>query len=80
MIKKRLAEYLKIKWYKGNSDAGWYDTHKSKENIYNGYWSFETAAIVKILGLDAEKLAGVEYYRKIYIYNVKTVLGNGSIQ
>lgn len=58
----KLAEYLQTKWYNQNTEAGWYDTHKSKENTYSGYWSFETAAIVKILDLDAGKLAGVEYY------------------
>ncbi len=31
---------------------GGHDDHKSKWNIHTGYWSFESYALVKILGLD----------------------------
>ncbi|WP_345201556.1 PoNe immunity protein domain-containing protein [Chryseobacterium ginsengisoli] len=47
-----LKLYLDQEWYKGHSDAGWYDNHKSKHNTYAGYWSWESAALVKILDLD----------------------------
>lgn len=57
-----LREYLQNRWYSGHSDAGWYDSHKSKENLYYGYWSFESGAIVKILGLDDSELKDVQYY------------------
>ncbi len=33
-----------------------------KEPGYVGYWSFETAAIVKILGLDDTSLKGNNHY------------------
>lgn len=57
-----LKEYLEKHWYKDNNDAGWYDSHKSKQNTYYGYWSFESGAIVKILGLDDTILKDVPYY------------------
>lgn len=37
-------------WLRGHSDYGWTNAHK--EVGYIGFWSFETAAIAKILGLD----------------------------
>ncbi|MDR1180309.1 MAG: DUF1911 domain-containing protein, partial [Spirochaetales bacterium] len=40
-MKNRIKEYLKKYWY---------NTHNSKYNIYFRYWSFESAAIVKING------------------------------
>lgn len=57
-----LKDYIQNKWYIGHSDTSWYDIHKSKEKLYYGYWSFETGAIVKILGLDDSKLKDLKYY------------------
>ncbi|WP_026907682.1 PoNe immunity protein domain-containing protein [Paucisalibacillus globulus] len=57
-----LKKYLIKEWYSGHNDTGWYDTHKSSENIYSGYWSFESGAIAKILKLDDEVLKQVPYY------------------
>ncbi|MET4138151.1 PoNe immunity protein domain-containing protein [Pedobacter sp. UYP1] len=59
---ERLLQYLQKDWYKGHSDSGWYDAHKSKWNIYTGYWSFESGAIAKILGLDDSVLKDQQYY------------------
>ena len=59
---ERLGKYLQKEWYKGHSDCGWYDAHKSKWNIHIGYWSFESGALVKILGLDDAILKGQLYY------------------
>ena len=47
-----MKEYLLEKWYVGHEDMGWYECHKHPEKLYFGYWSFESGAIVKILGLD----------------------------
>lgn len=55
-----LKEYLSGDWY--NEDCGCYEAHKSKQNIYYGYWSFETGAIVKILNLDDSSLKDMLYY------------------
>ena len=58
----KLKKYLQEDWYKGHKDAGWYDVHRCEEKLYFGYWSFESAAIVKILGLQDEALKDVSYY------------------
>ena len=58
----RLKEYLDKEWYKGHSDTGWYNSHSSKYNIYSGYWSWESGALVKILGLDDTILKDQQYY------------------
>ena len=55
-----LKKYLSDNWY--NEDCGCYDAHKSKQNIYYGYWSFEAGAIAKILNLDDSSLKDVPYY------------------
>lgn len=54
--------YLMDKWYKGHKDMGWYECHKHSEKLYFGYWSFESGAIVKILGLEDEILKDIPYY------------------
>jgi hypothetical protein len=59
---ERLKKYLSKEWYRGHSSAGWHDSHKSKWNIHSGYWSFESGALVKILGLNDSSLKGVQYY------------------
>lgn len=58
----KLKEYLEKYWYDGNKHAGWYDTHNHHDDIYCGYWSFESGAFVKILGLDDRNLKDVPYY------------------
>ena len=57
-----LRNYLNKMWYRGNSDAGWYDAHKESGYIYYGYWSWEAGAVAKILGLDDESLKEQQYY------------------
>jgi len=59
---ERLKKYVTKEWYRGHSSAGWYDTHKSKWNIHSGYWSFESGALAKILGLDDSSLKDTQYY------------------
>jgi len=59
---ERLKKYVTKEWYRGHSSAGWYDAHKSKWNIHSGYWSFESGALVKILGLDDSSLIDTQYY------------------
>lgn len=62
LAEKKLKQYLEKEWYKGHSDCGWYDTHKEKEDLYFGYWCFESAAIVKILELDDSSFKNIKYY------------------
>jgi hypothetical protein len=59
---ERLKKYLSREWYRGHSSIGWHDTHKSQWNIHSGYWSFESGALVKILGLDDSSLKDTQYY------------------
>jgi hypothetical protein len=55
--------YLDKVWYKGHSDAAWHEIHKvAKANSYFGYWAWETAAIVKIKGIDDSSLKDQLYY------------------
>jgi len=55
-----LEKYLKEDWY--NKEYECYEAHKSDQNIYYGYWSFEAGAIAKILNLDDSNLKNVPYY------------------
>ncbi len=59
---ERLKEYLSKRWYEGHKDTGWYESHKNREETYNGYWSFESGAIAKILELDDHSLKDTPYY------------------
>lgn len=59
---KRLEEYIENIWYNAHKDCGWYDSHKNKQKLYFGYWSFESGAMAKILGIDDDKLKNVPYY------------------
>jgi len=50
------------RWYQHHKDAYWYNSHNSKNNTYCGYWCFEIAALVKILGVDDTSFAADPYY------------------
>lgn len=58
-----LSQFLK-NWYKAMSkmNVAWIDNHKSKHDIYFGYWCFEAAAAVKVLGLDADVFKNTPYF------------------
>lgn len=55
-----LKKYLSKDWY--TEACGCFEAHKSKQNIYYGYWSFEAGAIVKILNIEDEELKNMPYY------------------
>lgn len=57
-----LYKYLTKLWYRGHSNEGWYNLHKQHIRLHRGYWSFESGALVKILGLDDSSLKGLQYY------------------
>lgn len=59
---KLVKEFITKDWYRNHKDAGWYNSHKSKHNVYFGYWSFETAAVVKIMGLNDSSFRDCQYY------------------
>lgn len=56
-----IFQYLK-NWYQNNADCGWYDTHKCKEALYAGYWSFEIGAVAKLMHADDCQLTKAKYY------------------
>lgn len=58
---KQLEKYLIKEWYRGHSEYPWYNDHKYGV-IHDGYWSFESGALVKVLGLDDSSLKGLPYY------------------
>jgi len=58
-----LKEYLEIVWYKGHKKEDWYNSHKNmKASFYDGYWSYESGAIAKILKLDDAGWESMKYY------------------
>lgn len=57
-----LQEYLAHDWYGIHKTCAWYNTHKSVKTAYYGYWSFEAAALAKILNLEDASLRGQSYY------------------
>jgi len=57
---KRLQQYVEKEWIKGHNDLDWKNAHK--EPGYVGLWSFEAAALAKILGLDDSALKDNNHY------------------
>ena len=41
-----------------------YNYHLEEEDLYFGYWAFEVAAIVKVLGLDEDLFSNLPHYPK----------------
>lgn len=59
-----LLEYLNV-WYEEHKDTSWYGSDSSNNDIYVGYWSFESAAIAKIMKITERKLGKNVYYPKL---------------
>lgn len=57
-----LKSYLDNQWYDIHKECAWYDSHKSTKTTYYGYWSFESGALVKALGIDDSSLNEQLYY------------------
>lgn len=58
---KLIRDHMKV-WYKLHRDYAWYDSHKSRHNIYAGYWAFDCAALAKIRGLSGAALQGIRFF------------------
>ena len=56
------TEFMNCRWYNTRSDEGWYDSHKSKYDIYVGYWAFECAAVAKVLNFLTEDVKDLQYF------------------
>lgn len=57
-----LELYLRQEWYDIHRECVWYNTHKSKQNLYDGYWSFEAGAIAKIKKIDDANMKNLAFY------------------
>lgn len=57
---RKFVAYIEEKWYPSCSNMSWYDGHKSRENIYAGYWCWPAAALLKMKG-DGAAAAGTVY-------------------
>ncbi|MEC3766282.1 MULTISPECIES: PoNe immunity protein domain-containing protein [Cupriavidus] len=73
---RHLQKFLK-RWYKDLVGAPWYDTHKpdaqGRTSGYYGYWSFEAAAAVLLLGIeDDSSLHPCLYYPNELVSWAKT--------
>ena len=52
--------YAANEWLKLHRGAHWYGTHKT--GTFIGYWSFESAALAKVAGIDDSALEGNDNY------------------
>jgi len=66
-----LKEYIE-EWYDDNKKAPWYNTHL-REWGYSGYWSWEAAAIAKIMKLDDESLKDKPHYPYDLLHNKEEI-------
>lgn len=63
MAIKKLKSYLQNNWFSALKRQDLIqETHKSPYGTHCGYWSFESGALVKILGLDDSILKDQQYY------------------
>ncbi|MEW4923631.1 PoNe immunity protein domain-containing protein [Algibacter sp. 2305UL17-15] len=65
-----MANYLNNEWYNIQAETGIKDIHNSRHDIYYGYWSFESAAIVKIMDLDDSSFINNQYYPKDLVHQL----------
>ena len=42
------VKFMENEWYALCKDFAWFDSHKSTENIYVGYWSWLSGAVLKV--------------------------------
>ena len=66
---KLVKQFLEKDFYHKHAD--FYGLHNKKYNAYYGYWSFEAAAVVKIMGLDDSSFIDNKYYPKDLIHPPK---------
>jgi hypothetical protein len=64
----RLIRDFLDRYYDGMGDAYWYDSHRTDEAGFFGYWCFELAAIVKALHIDDTAFADNIYYPRDLVH------------
>src|SRR5699024_12210342 len=67
----RLFTYIEKEWFQGHYDYGWKNAHKEPD--YVGFWSFESAALAKILGLDDAGLQDNNHYPYVLVHYKNTM-------
>jgi hypothetical protein len=55
-----VKEYLED-WYRLRKQSPWYNSH-TRDRGYSGYWAWDVAAVVKIMGLDDSSFKDNPYY------------------
>ncbi|NBA87890.1 DUF1911 domain-containing protein [Emticicia sp. CRIBPO] len=68
-----VKEFVSKEWYRRHKQYSWHDDHKYEICIYSGYWSFETAAVVKIMGLDDSSFIDCKYYPKDLVHQERSL-------
>jgi hypothetical protein len=58
---KLLKKYVE-RWYKLMKPVYWHNTHQGAEGAYKGYWCFDVALVVMLLGIDDSLVADHPYY------------------
>jgi hypothetical protein len=56
-----LKKYVES-WYRKMKPLGWYNSHEGAEGAYDGYWCFEVALVVMLLGIDDSLVAEHPHY------------------
>ena len=56
------TEFMNCRWYNLRIDEGWHDSHKSKYDIYVGYWAFECAAVAKVLQFSEDDVRNLAFF------------------
>ena len=75
-----IERFLNKEFYQRHKGFSFYDHHKSDNNIYYGYWSFESAAIADILSVDISPFENNKYFPKdMYFYKKNRVGGERSL-
>ena len=59
-----IKEFLTSHWYDLHKNTGWYNSHEKNYMNFFGYWSFESAALTCIMGLDDRGYRDQQYYPK----------------
>ena len=70
-----IEHFLNKEFYQRHKGFSFYDHHKSDNNIYYGYWSFESAAIADILSVDISPFENNKYFPKDMFFYKKNRVG-----
>lgn len=57
---ERIKVFIENTWYDPSLEI--FELHLADENLYNGYWCFEVAAIIKKYSIDDSELKGLKFY------------------